>query len=268
LVLHSSKHEIALRATVTTGKTTRKSEGRHAGHHARTQPAHSSPACNVRPSQEVRRSQEDLLAQYTPLVKSLASRMHSRLPQCVDLDDLVQAGIIGLWDAIQKFDSNKQVPFPLYAKFRIRGEMLDSLRRLDTLTRAARQARKQCDAQECSEAYCHLTADSRTKVLRRNGDSDDTTIEFVAGPEASPEMEYEAKKLKQILAEAATHLPERYRQVISLYYESDLTMKEVGEVMGVQESRVSQIHKSALAKMGAALTAKGLDLQSALRRAM
>ena len=204
----------------------------------------------------------------------------------MDLDDLIHAGVLGLFDAVERYDASKNVSFQAYAKHRIKGAMLDSLRQLDWASRDLRRRQKQAD---------EVTRDLSTKLGRTPGenevaremgltmdrwrrismelnnvglvqsggpyDSDrerDYIAEFPATPEFRPDRMCEQQQLRTTLDRAIAVLPERYQKVVFLYYSNDLTMKEIGDVLGVNESRVSQIHKTALRKMAAALESEGI----------
>ena len=221
-------------------------------------------------------SQEALFAQYMPLVKMIVGTIWRRLPPHADFDDLLQAGTIGLWDAVKKFDPEKKVPFECYAKFRIRGAVLDSLRSLDELGRSDRQKVKlrnqeeqpysgparlsafASGSHENSPNHCFMRSTIRVAAASTwdTNESEEQVLDPAATGD-SPEQLYGTAVIRKLLAETASGLPPRYQMVINLYYEGDLTMKEIGEVLGVKESRISQMHKSALSKMATALTDRG-----------
>ena len=239
-------------------------------------------------SQEIR---DQVVLQHLPLVKAIAIRVHENLPVHVDLDDLVHAGILGLFDAVTKYDSAKNVAFQAYAKHRIKGAILDSLRQLDWASRDLRKRQKQVDSVIRSLSMKLGRNPSETEVAEEMGlsmerwrqvqmelrtaglvsasttpsDQDgDRTPEFAATPELRPDRMCERRELKTTLARAIGALPERYQRVVCLYYTNDLTMKEIGDMLGVNESRVSQIHKTALKKMAVVLQSEGIDSAAAL----
>jgi len=248
-----------------------------------------------------------LLLEQLPQVRYIARHIHDRLPQHVPLEDLVHAGVLGLIDALNKYDSGKNVQFKTYAKFRIRGAILDSLRELDwsprDLRRKARRieevsarlgnvlgrsATEQEIADELKmslEEFQHLLGDldgldlgSLQAASPIDGQPDDLCEYLPSDPEDSPYFICLRGEMKQLLTEAIAELGDKEQQVLSLYYYEELTMKEVGAVLGIGESRVSQIHSLALVKLrsrlqtslaGKAVPPNALDraLGSALRRA-
>jgi RNA polymerase sigma factor for flagellar operon FliA len=225
-----------------------------------------------------------IVLEHLPLVKAIAIRVHESLPVHVDLDDLVHAGVLGLFDAVAKYDESKNVAFHSYAKHRIKGAILDSLRQLDWASRDLRKRQKQVDSatRDLSvklgraptegemvqamgvsvERWRRLLMELRTVGLvsatPRPDQERDRTQEFAARPEYQPDRMCQRKQLRVTLARAIGTLPERYQKVVCLYYTNEMTMKEIGEVMGVNESRVSQIHKVALKKMAVALESEGI----------
>lgn len=227
-------------------------------------------------------NREAILLQQLPQVRYIAKRIHDRLPAHVPLEDLIQAGIVGLMDALQKYDPSKNVQLHAYARFRIRGAILDSLRELDwgprDLRRQARRieqvhrqlrlelGRNASDEEVARELglsleeYQHLLGDLRgldlTSLQDDQGDENgEAQIASIAADtlESDPFRLCEKKELKALLAELITELPEREQQILSLYYFEELTMKEVGAVLGVGESRISQIHSSILVRLRARL---------------
>ncbi|MCS6951541.1 MAG: FliA/WhiG family RNA polymerase sigma factor [Bryobacterales bacterium] len=232
-----------------------------------------------------RQAQRDqLVLQHLPLVKAIAVRVHENLPVHVELDDLVHAGILGLFDAAKKFNPAKKVAFASYAKHRIKGAILDSLRQLDWASRDLRRRHKQIEAATRdlaavlqrnpteaevaeklgvgAERWRQMMRDLRSVGLvsaSTRSDHDELPApEFPAEPETQPDHICARQQMRAFLEQAMETLPERYRKVVVLYYTNNLTMKEIGGILGVNESRVSQIHKSALEKMAAALEAVGI----------
>ena len=219
------------------------------------------------------------------LVKAIAVRVRESLPGHVDLDDLIQSGTVGLLDAANKYDPEKQVVFHSYAKHRIRGAMLDSLREMDWASRDLRKRQKQMDRVTrdlsaklgCTPTELEIAEAMGVNVERcRHMLMELRTVGLVTAPSGPPQYddsafpEYPASQAfqpdqmcsqewrREALAGAAQSLPERYKRVVFLYYTKELTMQEIGGVLGVNESRVSQIHKSALSKMATALHSTGI----------
>jgi len=236
--------------------------------------------------------QERVLLEHLPIVRFLARRIHERLPQHVDIEDLVSAGVVGLMDAFSKFDPTKKVQFRSYAQFRIRGAILDSLRTLDWSPRelrrkgraveeairvlTARLGRPPGEAEVAHEMalgleeYQQLLGDLKgleigTLHIERNEDSGEEELAYVPGrPEEDPLFHCLRGELEERLAEAIAHLPDRERLVMSLYYYEEMTMREIGLALGVVESRISQVHASAVAHLRAAL--KDLAARGAFSR--
>jgi RNA polymerase sigma factor FliA len=236
--------------------------------------------------------EERLLLEHLPIVRFLARRIHERLPQHVDIEDLVSAGVVGLMDAFTKFDPEKKVQFRSYAQFRIRGAILDSLRTLDWSPRDLR--RKGRAAEEAIrvltarlgrspgeseiavemgvnlEEYQSLLGDLKgleigTLHVEHNEDSGEEELAYIPGrPEEDPLFCCLRGELQEKLTGAVQRLPERERLVMTLYYFEELTMREIGLALGVVESRVSQIHASAVVHLRAAL--QDLAAQASLRR--
>jgi RNA polymerase sigma factor FliA len=227
--------------------------------------------------------ERDRLVEHLPTVRFIARKIHGRLPQHVELDDLISAGVVGLIDAFGKFDHSKQVQFKSYAQFRIRGAILDSLRSLDWSPRELRRkgraveeairtvtqvlGRAPGDEEIAREMklklsdYQSLLGDLKgleigSLHMERSEDSGDEEIAYVPGsPEEDPLFICMKGEMKQLLADAIDELPEKERLVLTLYYFEELTMKEIGVTLGVVESRVSQIHTSAVVRLRSALGA-------------
>jgi RNA polymerase sigma factor for flagellar operon FliA len=226
-----------------------------------------------------------VVLEHLPLVKAIAVRVHENLPVHVDLDDLVHAGILGLFDAANKYNPDKQVVFSSYAKHRIKGAILDSLRQLDWASRDMRRRHKQVEAatrdlaaelqRTPTEAevaqklgmdvdrWRNMMLDLRNVGLisasTRGNEGDDLPApDFPCKPETQPDSICAREQLRAVLGDAMKVLPERYKKVVLLYYTNEMTMKEIGGILGINESRVSQIHKSALQKMATVLEANGI----------
>jgi RNA polymerase sigma factor for flagellar operon FliA len=246
---------------------------------------HSTPA-RVSLSQAAKNARRDrMVLEHLPLVKAIAVRVHENLPVHVEVDDLVHAGILGLFDAASKFNPEKQVVFSSYAKHRIKGAILDSLRQLDWASRDMRRRHKQVEAatRDLSATLQRTPTEAeiadklgmdvdrwRTMMLdlrnvglvsastRSNENDDLPAPDFPSNPDTQPDSICAREQLRSVLGVAMKTLPERYQKVVSLYYTNEMTMKEIGGVLGINESRVSQIHKSALEKMQVALQANGI----------
>lgn len=220
---------------------------------------------------------ERILLEHLPQVQYIARRIHDRLPPQVALEDLVHAGILGLIDAVGKFDPSKKVQLKHYAEFRIRGAILDSLREVDwsprTLRRQARrmeQAKSACKARlgrDPSEteiaAELHISLENLQRLLGdlrgldmaslssdANDDGREETIPAPAGSEEEdPYHQTLRSEMAGLLEKAIGELSEREREVLALYHFEELTMKEVGVLLRIGESRVSQIHTAALVRL-------------------
>jgi RNA polymerase sigma factor FliA len=224
-----------------------------------------------------------ILLEQLPQVRYLARRIHERLPRHVPLEDLVHAGVIGLIDALNKFDRSKHVQFGSYAKFRIRGAILDSLREMDWGPRELRRkARRVEEAErklslELSRAPTEQEIAAELKLNLRefqqllaeldgleigslhlespwDGKEEDLCDYLPSAPEDTPFFRCMRSEMKELLAKGVAELPEKERQVLALYYFEELTMKEVGTVLGIGESRVSQIHSLAVVRLRARLS--------------
>jgi RNA polymerase sigma factor for flagellar operon FliA len=210
-----------------------------------------------------------LVEETLPLVAKVAGALGARLPRSVERSDLTQAGVVGLLDAADKFDRTKGVQFRTYAELRIRGAILDSLRSLDWVPRSVRRLRRELQGAEArlqmrfgrmpTEEELALAMKVSAEDLRAaRARVERSEISF--GTESSdralalaidrgtpdPQSLCERREIVTLLARAIDKLPERERLVLTLYYHEELTMKEVGSVLGVNESRVSQIHGKAL----------------------
>jgi len=219
---------------------------------------------------------EQLLLEHLPQVHHVARRIHFRLPPQVPLEDLVHAGILGLIDAVKKYDPAKNVRLKHYAEFRIRGAILDSLRLVDWSPRALRrQARGLAQAvsrfrtrlgrdpnedELAGELNTSLESLQQLRVKLRGLDlsslqaesSDDSGAEAIERCESKEEDPYHQalrSEMADLLARAMNELPQRQREVLALYHFQDLTMKEVGRILSIGESRVSQIHSAALLRL-------------------
>ena len=255
-----------------------------------TRPVGGYPPGNGGPGMTA--EQERVLLEHLPVVRFLARRIHERLPQHVDIEDLVSAGVVGLLDAFSKFDPEKKVQFRSYAQFRIRGAILDSLRTLDWSPRELRRKGRAVEeairavtgrlgrppneaevADELSvtlDEYQQLLGDLKgleigTLHVEHNEDSGEEELAYVPGkPEDDPLFQCLRGELEERLTEAIQNLPDRERLVMTLYYFEEMTMREIGLALGVVESRVSQVHASAVVHLRAAL--KDLAVRGAFDR--
>ncbi len=232
--------------------------------------------------QEVR---DKLIIHYAPLVKYVAGRLSISLPKNVDTEDLISYGIFGLIDAIEKFDLKRKIKFETYAISRIKGAIIDELRSLDWVPRSVRHQAKELEKiyielenrlkrvptdEELAEAlnisikglhhllnqisYTSLVA---LEELWTGGSEKDERLALIHTikdkDENNPDVIFELEEMKMIIAKAIDKLPKREQIVVALYYYEGLTLKEIGEVLGVTESRVSQLHTKAIIRLKARL---------------
>ncbi|ADN75261.1 RNA polymerase, sigma 28 subunit, SigD/FliA/WhiG [Ferrimonas balearica DSM 9799] len=219
-----------------------------------------------------------LVERHTPLVKRIAHHLLARLPASVQLDDLLQSGMVGLLEAARNFDGSKGASFETFAGIRIRGAMLDEIRRGDWTPRSVhRNSRRVTDAMEQLERqlgrdptgtevadYLELSVDEYHHILhdvsagKLVGLDDLGVSEDAIGPgeESSEHFDHLADgRFQSALVEAIKTLPEREALVLSLYYDEELNLKEIGQVLGVSESRVSQIHSQSMVRLKTKLRA-------------
>lgn len=218
---------------------------------------------------------EKLIIEYAPLVKLVAGKLSMYLGNNVEFDDLVGYGVFGLIDAIDKFDYGKGVKFETYASLRIRGAVLDQIRKMDWIPRTVRQKQKMLDnayrkiesetgrlaTDEELAKELHMSVDelgelqNETKVtniisLDEYMEQGEVRVEPKADKDyMQPEKVVEKEELKRLLMEVLQTLTDKEKKVITLYYYEDLTLKEISRVLEVSESRVSQLHSKALLKM-------------------
>lgn len=223
-----------------------------------------------------------LLTEHMPLVKRLAHHMKAKLPPSVEVDDLVQAGMMGLLDAINRYEDNHGAQFETYAVLRIRGAMLDELRNSDWMPRSTRQNMRKVEAamealqqrlgRPASESeiakslkmsladYQEMLGDGGGHQLlyyedfhEQGEDGSDSFLDRYAVDDADPLRSLLDTGFRQAVIDAIDALPPREKMLMGLYYEEELNLKEIGAVMGVSESRVSQLHTQAVSRLRAAL---------------
>jgi RNA polymerase sigma factor for flagellar operon FliA len=225
-----------------------------------------------------------LIVEYAGLIKFIAQKIASRLPSNIELDDLISSGVIGLMDAIEKYDSSRDNKFKTYAEFRIRGAILDELRSQDWVPRSVREKAKILERAYAKieqekgrsatdeeviqtlgisvEEYHDLLNEVRSVSLLSYDDlgnlsnSDKRSLHGMGEANSkvpTPFTEVSGAHIKKIVAEVIEDLPEKQRLVLSLYYYEDLNLKEIGRVLEVTESRVSQLHSQAILKLRARL---------------
>lgn len=225
-------------------------------------------------------ARDKLVMEHVGLVKAMASRLAHRLPSQVEVSELISVGVLGLIDAAGRFKPALGVPFDAFARRRIHGAMLDSLRGLDWAPRALRKMRRDVDsamgrlrtelrrepdsaeiaaALEVSEPeYDRMLDQLRSADLASirqasaNGEGQ-SALEVAIEPAEGPHARFEREELHGLLARAVAQLPDRERQILALYYEEELTLAEIGEVIGVGESRVSQLRTQAVARLRSSL---------------
>ncbi len=236
-------------------------------------------------SQASKATRDQIVVDHLPLVRAIAVRVHESLPVHVELEDLVHAGVLGLIDAASKYNPEKQVAFQSYAKHRIKGAILDSLRQQDWASRDLRKRQKQIESttrdltnklgrtptenEVADELGVSAERWRQMQMEMRNAGpvsasshgpqhEEGMVPEFPAAADSQPDQICAQNQLKLVLRTAMQCLSERYQKVVFLYYTGEMTMKEIGDMLGVNESRVSQIHKTALEKMAAALHSAGI----------
>lgn len=241
-----------------------------------------------------RQSADELVRQHAPLVRRIAYHLMGRLPPSVDVSDLIQAGMIGLLEASRNFTTGKNASFETFAGIRIRGAMLDELRRTDWTPRSVhRKVREMAevvrqieietgsDADDAevmrrlgmgAEEYHQVLADAASARLLSLSAPDDAdggaAFDVADGDSLSPADSVEHEGMREALVEAIGGLPEREQLVMSLYYEEELNLKEIGAVLGVTESRVCQIHGQAIVRLRARMSGwhEGQERQAGKRK--
>ncbi|MCP3671235.1 MAG: RNA polymerase sigma factor FliA [Gammaproteobacteria bacterium] len=221
-------------------------------------------------------SYDEVLVQHAPLVKRIAYHLMGRLPSNIQHDDLIQAGLVGLFEAIKRYDSTLGASFETYARIRIQGAMIDEVRRGDWTPRSVyRKSRQLSDAirkiedREGRDAkpgevaeYLEMDIGEYNKLVSEAAGCQMLSYEDISGVDAGhhdtsseshrdPGQQLEQSDFKQGLAEKISSLPERERLVMALYYDEEFNLREIGEVLGVSEGRVCQIHGQALTRLRA-----------------
>ncbi len=225
-------------------------------------------------------NREEVIKQYSPMIKYVANRIAMRLPPHIEVDDLISVGVLGLIDAITKYDPTRGAKFKTYAEFRVRGAILDELRSMDWVPRSVRQKASNIDSVvqklqsklgrppedeevagemgiSLDQFFDTLNETKSMPVLSLEGlgiaketGEQQSLLDCLAGKgDTDPQTQIRLNELKEIIAQAIDTLPEQARLMISLYYYEELTMKEIGAVLDVTESRVSQIHSKAVFRL-------------------
>lgn len=218
---------------------------------------------------------ERLITAHLTKVRYIADRIAAKLPATIDRNDLYGAGVLGLLDAVDRFDASRGIAFTTFAEMRVRGAILDNLRSLDWASRSMRRrarevqnafaevekAKGQTATEEEVAAYLKIPLSELREILQdiralTVTDLDETEeetgltlLEKIQDESASPLEQFETAQQRKLLAQAIAKLPERERQIVALYYKEELTMKEIGMVLGVSESRVSQMRTQAILRL-------------------
>jgi RNA polymerase sigma factor for flagellar operon FliA len=233
---------------------------------------------------------EAVVVEYSPMVKYVANRIALRLPPHIEVEDLISVGVMGLIDAIEKYDPARGAKFKTYAEFRVRGAILDELRSMDWVPRSIRQKASQVDAvmQKLQAKFGRPPEDEEVakelgisldqffdtlnetrsmpvlslddlNIVKETG-GQQSLLDCLAGKsDADPQIQFRLNELKETIAKTIDTLPEKERLVISLYYYKELTMSEIGVVLNVTESRVSQIHSKTMFRLRTKLKAFAVE---------
>lgn len=225
-------------------------------------------------------NKDAIIHEYGPMIKYVANRIALRLPPHIEVDDLISVGVLGLMDAIEKYDPGRGAKFKTYAEFRVRGAILDELRSMDWVPRSVRQKAASVDAVvqklqarlgrppeddevagemgiSLDQFFTTLNETQSMPLLSledlgiaKDSGERQSLLDCLAGKaDTDPQTQIRLNELKGIIAKAIDTLPEKERLMISLYYYEELTMKEIGEVLSITESRVSQIHSKAVFRL-------------------
>lgn len=222
---------------------------------------------------------EDMVDKYAPMVKRIAYHLKSRLPAHIQLDDLIQAGMVGLLEAARNYDMSQGASFETYSSIRIRGAMLDEMRKNDWAPRSVhRNSRRvaevvrqiECekgrDAKDCEiAAALNMDLDEYNRILQDSsghkilsfeeiGLGDESILDNIPNPQTGVLDGVQKDDMKMVIANAIAALPKRERMVMALYYDEELNLREIGAVIGVSESRVSQIHSQAVIRLQSRLS--------------
>jgi len=252
---------------------------------------HSAPPAAVpsRSSLADPEKRDQLILQYAPLIKYIAGRIALRLPPHIDVNDVINTGVLGLIDAIDKFDASKGVQFKTYAEFRIRGAILDNLREMDWVPRSVRKTvtmlertyvalekkyNRPANDEEVADAL-NIDTEKLYEIIAQASGITLLSLEMISNHEdarlklidcltdaggMNPLSILKTEEVREIVADAISTLPEKERMVVALYYFDDLTMKEISAVLKLTESRVSQLHTKAMLRLRGKLT-EALDEQ-------
>jgi RNA polymerase sigma factor for flagellar operon FliA len=238
------------------------------------------------------RAKEEMVAQYLPLVRLVAERVHRRLPPGVDLESLIHSGVVGLLQALDRFDPKRGVDFEIYARYRIRGEIMQCLRSLDWVRRSVRSWGRKIEAtrarlagkfvrepttEEMAEEL-EIPLESYYRLVQQVNDATLLSLEdlsvasetdrernqekYTDGPFLDPLDFVEGKDLVEKLAAAVAVLPDRERLVVTLYYHEELTLREIGQILDLSEGRICQILAQAVARLRGALGIKPSESRS------
>ncbi len=231
-----------------------------------------------------------LVLKYSPLVKYVAGKIAINMPESVEYDDLISYGCIGLLDAIEKFNPEKDIQFKTYAITRVRGAIYDELRTIDWVPRSVRQKSKEVESaisnlelklgraandEEIAREMGMSGSDFQKLILKLNctsmvslnevwypgTDEEMTLADSIESPNSiKPDVMLEKQEVKKVIVDAIKKLPDKERKVLILYYYEDLTLKEIGAVLEVTESRISQLHTKAILRLRGRLTKMKADL--------
>jgi RNA polymerase sigma factor for flagellar operon FliA len=228
-------------------------------------------------SRKSKKTNDALIMKYAPLIKYIATRIAARLPMHIEIQDLINSGVLGLMDAIQKFDPEKGVKFETYAEYRVKGAILDSLRALDWVPRSVRKVATMLENtyadlekklgrpahdEEVAKAM-DVDVDKLHKLMSRVSHVSMVSLErdprystqtslldrLINPDDISGFEKLDTEELRDVLAEIIERLPEKEQTVIALYYYDEMTMKQIGKVLNLTESRVSQIHTKAVLRL-------------------
>jgi RNA polymerase sigma factor for flagellar operon FliA len=221
-----------------------------------------------------------LIRQYSPLVRRLAHHMMAKLPPSIQVDDLIQVGLIGLSEALTRFEATQGVQFETFATQRIRGAMIDELRENDWMSRGSRKSQKEIEGALHKLEHRLGRSPTETEIATELGmnlndyqallykvkgtqlvyledmaggsEGEDSFLDrHMLDNDADPMQMLRNQRLRQSLVEAIKHLPEREQYIMSMYYENDMNLKEIAAVLGVTESRVCQLHSQSIARLRA-----------------